>query len=164
MPQATKILRHLREEHCLPVLAGETKEEVILELAGQFVASGALTEEERLAVIANVMQREDKGTTGIGGGIALPHQTRPEEVKQIVSETLIAVGLHPTGVDFTSVDGLPVHVVFLVVSPDGAEYLEVARRIAGLARDKRWTKLLRQSKTAKAVRETLEDAWGSRPA
>ncbi len=164
MPQATKILRHLREEHCVPALAGETKEEVIVELASRFVASGALSEDERGLVIANVMQREDKGTTGIGGGVALPHQTRPEDMKGIVSETLIAVGLHPTGVDFASVDGAPVHVVFLVVSPDGGQYLEVARRIASLAREKRWAKLLRQSKTPKAVRETLEEAWGAGPA
>jgi mannitol/fructose-specific phosphotransferase system IIA component (Ntr-type) len=128
------------------------------------VTSGALTEDERVAVIANVMQREDKGTTGIGGGVALPHQTRPEDVKGLVAETLIAVGLHAGGIDFASVDGAPVHVVFLVVSPDGAEYLEVARRIAWLARDKRWTKLLRQSRTGKALRETLEEAWGANPA
>jgi mannitol/fructose-specific phosphotransferase system IIA component (Ntr-type) len=157
---ATKVIRHIREDHCLPRLQGDTKEEVILEMAQKFVASKAIDEATCKRLVATVMEREDKGTTGIGNGVALPHQNAPEDVAEILDEILVAVGLHPGGVDFSAVDGAPVHVVFLVASPDGAAYLQLAKRIAALARDKRWTKLLRQSTSAKAVRETLDEAWG----
>jgi mannitol/fructose-specific phosphotransferase system IIA component (Ntr-type) len=155
----TKIIRHIREEHCVTRLEGASKEEVILELARRFVASGQIDESQQAAVVATVMEREDKGTTGIGNGVALPHQNRPEDVTETLDDMLVAVGIHQEGVDFSAIDGAPVHVVFLVVSPDGPLYLQMAKRIAALARDKRWAKVFRQSRTTKMMRETLEEAW-----
>jgi mannitol/fructose-specific phosphotransferase system IIA component (Ntr-type) len=105
------------------------------------------------------MRREDVGTTGIGNGIALPHPQAPEDVSGFLSDVLVGVGLSPAGVDFAAVDAAPVHAVFLVASPDPKEYLQVAKRIAALARDRLWPKLLRQCRTPKAMRELLEEAW-----
>ena len=42
---ATKIIEHVRKEHCVPKLAADTREAVIMELADTFVVPGALTEE-----------------------------------------------------------------------------------------------------------------------
>jgi mannitol/fructose-specific phosphotransferase system IIA component (Ntr-type) len=150
---------HVREEHCLPRLEGSSREEVILELSRSFVASGTVSEAQRKALVKTVMEREDKGTTGIGNGVALPHQNRPEDVREFLDGPLVAVGIHADGVDFAAIDGAPVHVVFLVASPDPVEYLKIAKRIAAVARDRRWPKLLRQSTSAKALRDALEEAW-----
>jgi mannitol/fructose-specific phosphotransferase system IIA component (Ntr-type) len=105
------------------------------------------------------MGREGKGTTGIGNGVALPHQGSPEAVRDYLDEMLVAVGIHSDGVDFAAVDGAPVPILFLVGAPDGPEYLQLARRVAALARDKRWTKHLRQCRTPRELRETIEEAW-----
>ena len=59
------------------------------------------------------LRREDELTTGIGGGVAIPH-ARVEGV----SEPLLALGIAPEGIDFLAIDGEPVQIVFLMVSED----------------------------------------------
>lgn len=159
---ATKIIEHVRKEHCIPALEGETREAVIMELADAFVSSGAVTDEDRDAILMSVIEREEAATTGVGNGIALPHPKSVEDVAHL-DQVLIGVGLCPEGVDFQATDGEPVHIVFLVASPSNLEYLEVAKRIAALARGGRepdkWRRVVKQSRTPAAMREALEDAW-----
>ncbi|MFV1958792.1 MAG: PTS sugar transporter subunit IIA [Planctomycetota bacterium] len=158
----TKIIDYVREEHCRPVLAGSTREAVIEELASLFVDSGALSEEECDLLLETVREREAAATTGVGNGVALPHPKSVHDVA-FLDHLLISVGLKQRGVDFHATDGEPVHLVFLVASPDNLEYLEVAKRIAALAKggseQDKWRRILRQSRTPAAMREALEDAW-----
>jgi mannitol/fructose-specific phosphotransferase system IIA component (Ntr-type) len=159
---ATKIIEHVRKEHCVPALQADTREAVIMELADAFVASGAVTDEQRDDLLVSVVEREEAATTGVGNGVALPHPKTVEDVAQL-GQVLIAVGLCPDGVDFRATDGEPVYIVFLVASPSNLEYLEVAKRIAALARGgsqaDKWRRVVRQAKTPAAMREALEDAW-----
>ncbi len=159
---ATKIIEHVLNEHCIPALESDTREAVIMELADAFVASGALTEEQRDRLLVSVVEREEAATTGVGNGVALPHPKTVEDVAQL-GQVLIAVGLRADGIDFRATDGEPVYIVFLVASPSNLEYLEVAKRIAALARGgsraEKWRRVVRQSRTAGAMREALEDAW-----
>jgi mannitol/fructose-specific phosphotransferase system IIA component (Ntr-type) len=152
---AIEITQHCVVEHCLPKLKGETKEDVISELVDRFVASGAVQEDDAADLIAEILAREEEGTTGIGKGVAMPHS----RASSVVSETLIAVGLHADGVEFEATDGSPVHVVFLIASSDPEEYLGVAGRIARVARDDVEMKALQRQKTAKSVRKFLEESW-----
>jgi mannitol/fructose-specific phosphotransferase system IIA component (Ntr-type) len=131
----------------------------MVEISQAFVDSGALQEAGRDALLRSVMQREARGTTGIGNGVALPHPTLPEDLRGHLSDVLVGVGISARGVDFQAVDGGPVHAVFLVAAPDPHEYLGVARLVAGLARDRRWPKLLKQCKAAREIRELIEEAW-----
>lgn len=159
---ATKIIDHVRAEHCIPHLEGETREAVILELAESFVTSGVVSEDERDGILVSIVEREEAATTGIGNGVALPHPKSTEDAA-CLDDVLIAVGLRSEGVDFRATDGEPVHIVFMVVSPNNVAYLEVAKRIAALARGgagpDKWRRVLMQSRTPSAVREALEDAW-----
>ena len=63
-------------------------------------------------ITSSVMERENKLSTGIGLGIAVPH-CRNDRVKSPVFAALLA----PAGIDYDSVDGQPVKLVFLIVSP-----------------------------------------------
>lgn len=159
MPAASSN-RLVREVHCVAALAGRTREDAVLELSQRFVDSGALDEAGRQVLLESVLRREDAGTTGIGNGVALPHPKAPEDVRGHVGEPLVAVGLSAEGIDFAAVDGGRVHAVFLVAAPDSPSYLAIARRVAGLARDRRWPKLLKQCRTPKDIRELVEEAWG----
>lgn len=158
----TKVIEHVREDHCLPALEGETREEVIEELAELFVSSGTLSTDERDAILESVRERESAATTGVGNGIALPHPKSVQDVA-FLDSVLIAVGIAPTGVDFRATDGEPVYIVFLVASPDNLAYLEVAKRIAALAKGgahhDKWRRLIRRCKTPASMREALQDAW-----
>ena len=90
-------------------LGAYDKEEAIAELVELLVRAGRVADRE--AVLEALYERETKGTTGIGGGIAIPH-ARHESLSGVV----LAAGVSPDGVEFESVDDEPVHVVFLVVA------------------------------------------------
>lgn len=80
-----------------------------------------------------VMEREKLGTTGVGQGVAIPHG-RVDTVSELVG----AFGISKQGIQFDSLDGEPVHLVFLLLSPpDSAGYhLRAIARISRLFKDK----------------------------
>jgi len=77
----------------------------------------------------------------------------------VIGGTLVAVGVHHEGVDFDSLDGAPVHVVFLIAASDSQEYLRVAGRIARVGRDEVEVKALPRQPSAKAMLAFLEESW-----
>ena len=95
-----------------------------------------------------------EGTTGIGAGVAVPHAKTA-----LVKELLVAVGLSRTGIDFSAVDGDPVHVIFLIAAPPEAtaEYLALMKWVVSLTRSKYWMKLIRACKTPEALVSVLEE-------
>ena len=150
-----KITRHVRPEHVCVRLHAETKESAVRELAGLVAASGSLTKAKAEALGLEVLGREGEGTTGIGGGVAVPHAKT-----QLVKELVVAVGVSELGIDFSSVDGDPVHVVFLIAAPPDAsvEYLALMKWVVSLTRSKYWMKLVRACSTAEALVEVLDES------
>ena len=73
---------------------------------------GKLVSGQLDGVVKAILQRETLGSTGMGNGLAIPH-TKHEGVP----ETTGVVAVSQEGVDFASLDGDPVHVFFLLVSP-----------------------------------------------
>ena len=76
----------------------------------------------------SVLQREEMGSTGIGNGIAIPH-TR----SFVVTDMMIAIGRLKKPINFNSVDGKPVSLIFLIVAPPYAyhsDYLIFLGKIA----------------------------------
>ncbi len=67
---------------------------------------------DRDSILSSIIDRESRLSTGIGLGIAVPH-CRSDMVQHIV----MAVMLIPSGVDYNSVDGQPVKLIFLIISP-----------------------------------------------
>jgi len=63
-------------------------------------------------VLAEILKREQLGSTAIGGGVAVPHCKSP-----YVDHPISALAIFSAGVDFDSLDGEPVRRVFLLVSP-----------------------------------------------
>lgn len=149
------ISERCRHEHCLPSLVGETREEVVTELVGTFVDSGALDSVRAPKLLSQILGREEEGTTGIGKGVAMPHARDCSDIEQ----TLIAVGIHADGVDWEATDGAPVYVVFLIVASDPDEYLSVAGRVARVARDDVEMRALCRQTTAKRMERFLAQSW-----
>ncbi len=85
------------------------KEEAIAELVELLVRSGAV--QDREGVLNALLEREQKGTTGIGGGVAIPHAKHPE-----IDGVELAVGVSEDGIEFDAADGELVYLVFLVVA------------------------------------------------
>jgi nitrogen PTS system EIIA component len=79
-----------------------------------------------------IMERERLCSTGIGGGIAIPHAKLPQAKKHIV-----AFARSRSGVMFDSIDDKPVHLIFVVVGPEGANeiHLQTLARISKFLHD-----------------------------
>ena len=99
-------------EAIVPSLNATTKEEVIREIVGSLRVTGAIKASDEDAVVAAIMKREELGSTGIGNGVAVPH-TKHASVEKLSA----AVAISRTGVDFASLDGEDVFILFLLVSP-----------------------------------------------
>ena len=81
------------------------------------------------AVIDAVQYREQLMSTGVGHGVAIPH-ARVEGV----TTPVVAVGLSRAGIDFNAADGLPAHLIFLLLTPasDEGTQLEIISEITQL--------------------------------
>ncbi len=87
------------------------KEEAIAELVEVLVRDGQI--EDREGALDALYAREDKGSTGIGGGVAIPHTKRPD-----VDGVALAAGVSRDGVEFDAADGELVYLVFLVIAEE----------------------------------------------
>lgn len=108
-------------------LEGKTKEEIINELAEAINTDNRLNNFE--GYISEVLDREKLSTTGIGFGVAIPHG-KTEAVKV----PTVAFGRSKAGVQWESLDGQPVHMVFLLAVPMEAASNTHLKILAALSR------------------------------
>lgn len=123
-------LRELFTEDAVKLdLESETKADVLRELVS-LLALDAKSEE---TLYRTLKRRENLGSTGIGKGIAIPHCR-----SLVVNRLRLAYGRKPSGLDFDSIDGAPVHNFFLIIAPPlevSNQYLPVLGKIAQFAKD-----------------------------
>jgi len=119
-----------RKEECsdlLLLLKGESKEDIINELIDLFKDDPRVEDIEK--VRSSVLDREKVMSTGVGKGFAIPHG-KTNAVKEIVG----AFGRIRDGIDYDSLDGNPVHLVFLLVGKDNliSTHIKLLSRISRL--------------------------------
>ncbi|MFO0829033.1 MAG: PTS sugar transporter subunit IIA [Phycisphaerales bacterium] len=139
----------------LPALAGTKRDDAIRELVDALVGANKIATDQRDAFLKSIIARENRGSTGFGHGVAVPHAKSPS-IKSIA----VAIGISKNGVDFNALDRQPVHSIFLLLSPEDRpeEHLDAMEAIFGnLSRDQ-FRRFLRQSKTVEDVITLLEEA------
>lgn len=136
-------------------LQATTKEAAIREIIGSLLSAGCLAESDQESIIRAILNREELGSTGIGQGVAVPH-TR----SSTVSRLLCTVALSRKGVEFAALDGDPVDILFLLVSPvdQPGAHLRALEKISRHLKDERFVSFLRQSKTREQVIDLLDEA------
>ncbi len=133
----------------VPALKVNSKKQALQELATRAAAICGRNEREVLEVLT---QRERLGSTGIGGGIAIPHG------KLAKLDRLFGVFARlDRPVDFEALDGQPVDLVFLLMAPEasGADHLKALAQVARLLRDPEVARKLRESRDAEALYAVL---------
>ena len=90
-------------------LEGHEKEEVFEELIDLLVRNGVVSDRDEARDV--ILDREDKQSTGIGRGVAIPHGKSAS-----VSTLTAALGISKDGIEYDSLDGEPVSVVFLLLA------------------------------------------------
>ena len=107
-----------------------------------------------------VYQREEEGTTGIGMGIAIPHGKC-----NAVDRPGLAAMVIKDGVDFDSLDGEPVHLLFLIAAPDTEDniHLEVLSKLSMMLMDDNFTQSLKNASSVDEFMEIINKADEERP-
>ena len=139
----------------VPRLKSAQRDDVIGELVDALIASGAAAPKLREELVRSVLERERRGSTGFGRGVAVPH-VKHKSVRTMAA----AVGLSDKGVEFNSLDQQPVYSVFLLLSPEDRpeEHLHAMEVIfKNLSKDT-FRRFLRQAATADDVRNLLDEA------
>ena len=139
-------------EAILNDLQATGKEEAIREIVRSLRDSGQVAEADYEGVVRAILGREELGSTGIGQGVAVPH-TRHPTVHRLVG----TVALSKRGVDFAALDGDPVNIFFLLISPPNqpGDHLRALENISRHLKDEKFVNSLRQAKTRDAVVELL---------
>ena len=112
-----KILDVLKKETIIADLKAKDKKGIIEELVAPTAQVAEVNQAELVKVL---MEREKLGSTGIGGGIGIPHG----KLKNLDS-LLLSFGLSRKGVDFESMDGQPTHIFFLLITPENSTGLHL---------------------------------------
>ena len=101
------------------------KQAAISELANTFLTKGVVTNDS--VYLEAVMKREEESTTGIGFGVAIPHGK-----SAAVAEPSLAFGRSQAGIQYDSMDGKPVHLMFLIAVPETSndEHLRILSKLS----------------------------------
>jgi len=133
-------------------LKATSKKKVLLELAARAARITGLAERQIFDVLT---ERERLGTTGVGNGIAIPHGKLPGLDRLYGFFARI-----DQPVDFDSIDGQPVDLVFLLLAPEsvGADHLKALAKVSRLLRDGGMCKKLRGSGNPDALYALLTES------
>ncbi|MDY4028926.1 MAG: fructose-specific PTS transporter subunit EIIC [Butyrivibrio crossotus] len=133
--------------------APKSKEEALNEAIALMAESGKINDTEGYR--RQIFAREEESTTGVGEGIAIPHGkcaavNRPGLAAMVIKD----------GVDFESLDGEPVTLLFLIAAPDTKDnvHLDVLSKLSMMLMDEEFTKNLRNASTAEEFLEIIDKA------
>jgi nitrogen PTS system EIIA component len=137
----------------LPALGASTRDEAIRELVTSLHAAGYFRATEIDDIVNAVLRREQLGSTGIGRHIAIQH-SRYGGVNQLIG----TVGISPKGVPFDSIDGEPVYVLVLLISPQDkpGDHLRALETVVRTMRDDNFVQELRSAGSRDAIWALLD--------
>src|SRR6516162_7126275 len=138
-----------------PELTASSKEGVIREMVEHLRAAGGFKSGDPEEVVRAILKRELLGSTGIGRGVAIPH-TKHNSVDRLIG----TVALSKAGVSFESLDGEPVHVFVLLISPQDrpGDHLRALENVSRSLRDDGFVRSLRQATTREQIWDLLDTA------
>ncbi len=150
-----KLLDFVVPDAILPDLQAGNKEAAIRAMVECLKNSGSIKPEDEENIVAAILKREELGSTGIGNGVAVPHTKHPS-----VDHLIATVALAKDGVDFASLDGEDVFILFLLVSPPDrpGDNLRGLENISRHLRNQNFCNFLKQAGTKEEVIELLQEA------
>ncbi len=129
-----------------------TKEELFRQIAQSLAEHGEIADAS--LAVRLLCERENLMTTGIGGGVSIPHAFVPG-----MADSLMAIAFAPEGVDFQALDKKPVHTVFLLLGSPKAQgrHLRVLARLSRMISSKPFMKALREAGRPESVIQLIRE-------
>ena len=147
-----KVNELLNTNNILTEFKSENKNDVINELVD------LLKGDERVVDIEDVrkciFEREEKMSTGVGKGFAIPHGKT-----NAVTDIIAAFGKSKTPIEYNSLDGEPVHILFLLVGKDNllAKHIKLLSRISRLMNNDEFRKRLIEAESKETILKIFQD-------
>lgn len=143
-----KVLELLNDKYIIPDLKGQTKEDVINELIDLFKDDERVIDLEK--VRDAVLEREKIMSTGVGKGFAIPHGKT-----NAVNDILAAFGKSNQPIEYDSLDGHPVNLVFLLVGKDNlvSKHIKLLSRISRMMNKDEFRDKLIKASTSEEILE-----------
>ena len=155
-----KLLDIVVKKAIIPTLTATDRDGAIGEIIDSIVAAGSLSPKLRDEFVKAVIKRENRGSTGFGHGVAVPHVKH-----SAITKMAVAVAVSPGGVEFNALDRQPVYSILLLLSPEDQpeEHLDAMEAIFGNLSQETFRRFLRQAKSAKDILALLEEADAKAP-
>jgi len=147
------MIEELLDENLILILDKiEDKFKLIEVMVDKTLGKGLVVTRE--PILDKIREREELESTGVVEGIALPH-ARTEAVKDL----LLVIAIVKEGLDFQSLDGKPVNIVFLIVAPEEAKkkYINVLARISRMCRQEEFRTALRESQSPAEILKIIKE-------
>jgi mannitol/fructose-specific phosphotransferase system IIA component (Ntr-type) len=140
-------------EAIVPGLSASSKEAVIRTMVESLRSAGQFRGADLEDIVRAILKRELLGSTGIGRGVAIPH-TKHASVDRLIG----TVAVSPNGVAFESLDGEPVHIFVLLISPQDrpGDHLRALENVSRCLRDDAFVRSLRSAKTREEISSLLD--------
>jgi PTS system nitrogen regulatory IIA component len=140
----------LQENLIIEELYAIDKRGVLGEFAHMLKSRNKVDNEEELLRV--LLEREALGSTGIGDGVAIPHGKLPMN-----SDMIIAFGRSKKGVDFQAMDSRPVHLFFLLVTPEdkAGDHLKALARISRVLKNPDLRECLKTASTRQELQRLI---------
>jgi len=134
-------------------LVSSDKEGVFSEIVNALYESKKI--QDKNAAMSVLLEREKHGTTGIGNGVAVPHARL-----EALSEAVLYVGISKHDIDFSSLDGNPVRIIVLLLSPvsDIGTSLKILANIARMISDRYFTNQMMQASSNEELYNILKQS------
>jgi nitrogen PTS system EIIA component len=147
-----KIGDYFNSQDIIPELASLTKEDVLAELTDKLVVRHTAIDRDQ--VLRDLLERELLGSTGIGGGIAIPHAKLLHG-----GDPVVVFGRSTKGITFDALDGKPVNLFFLLIADANSFdlYLKLLARISRLLKDRALRSQLLEASDADALYEIIRE-------
>jgi nitrogen PTS system EIIA component len=146
-----KILEVLNKDAIIVDLKAKDKKGVLDELVTPVARLSGVNHEDLLQVL---MERERLGSTGIGGGIGIPHG----KCKQL-SSLMLGIGISKRGVAFDTMDRRPAHIFFLLLAPENSAglHLKLLAHVSRLLKSEEFKSTLMQAETPEEIFEAIRE-------
>ena len=145
-------------ERVIPKLKVTSKKQALQELAKR---AAEISRRNERVVFDVLLERERLGTTGVGGGVAIPHGKLAE-----LDRLYGLFARLETPIAFDAIDDQPVDLIFLLLAPvdAGADHLKALARVSRLLREPAVCEKLRGSDSSEAIYALLTDSMATRAA